>query len=234
MLDFKVQLALGDQELTEAEWRELMAADDGLVLLRGQWVEVDREKLQEALDHWKQVEQQAERRAFVHRGNAAAGRRARRSGRGRPATAKTANGRSSTPASGSATCWRRCAARRTFSRSAPSDDLKATLRPYQETGVNWLRFLSSLGLGACLADDMGLGKTIQVLALLLGLEEPDGRKALAAGAAGVAAGQLEGGDGPLHADAARRVRPSGRNAQGRTRPDGGRSRPRRCATPTWW
>jgi non-specific serine/threonine protein kinase len=41
------------------------------------------------------------------------------------------------------------------------------LRPYQQTGVQWLRFLSQLGLGGCLADDMGLGKTLQVLALLL-------------------------------------------------------------------
>jgi non-specific serine/threonine protein kinase len=32
--------------------------------------------------------------------------------------------------------------------------------------VRWLRLLSSLGLGACLADDMGLGKTLQVLALV--------------------------------------------------------------------
>ncbi len=33
--------------------------------------------------------------------------------------------------------------------------------------MRWLRLLSSLGLGACLADDMGLGKTLQVLALLV-------------------------------------------------------------------
>jgi SNF2 family DNA or RNA helicase len=45
--------------------------------------------------------------------------------------------------------------------------LRGTLRPYQQTGVQWLQLLSGLGLGACLADDMGLGKTIQVLALLL-------------------------------------------------------------------
>lgn len=45
--------------------------------------------------------------------------------------------------------------------------LHATRRSYQQQGVAWLRFLSELGLGACLADDMGLGKTIQVLALLL-------------------------------------------------------------------
>jgi SNF2 family DNA or RNA helicase len=41
------------------------------------------------------------------------------------------------------------------------------LRPYQQRGLAWLAFLSSLGLGACLADDMGLGKTVQMLALLL-------------------------------------------------------------------
>ncbi|MGH2797981.1 MAG: DEAD/DEAH box helicase, partial [Thermoleophilaceae bacterium] len=45
------------------------------------------------------------------------------------------------------------------------------LRPYQERGLAWLAFLSSVGLGACLADDMGLGKTIQLLALLLSERE---------------------------------------------------------------
>ncbi len=59
MLDFQVDVALGDQTLTPAEWQQLMAEEDGLVLLRGQWVEVDREKLKEALDHWKLVQRQA-------------------------------------------------------------------------------------------------------------------------------------------------------------------------------
>src|SRR5207244_7698670 len=45
------------------------------------------------------------------------------------------------------------------------------LRPYQQRGLAWLSFLSSLGLGACLADDMGLGKTVQLLALLLAERE---------------------------------------------------------------
>jgi hypothetical protein len=49
---------------------------------------------------------------------------------------------------------------------APSS-LNATLRPYQERGLNWLVTMGSLGLGACLADDMGLGKTMQLLAFLL-------------------------------------------------------------------
>lgn len=46
-------------------------------------------------------------------------------------------------------------------------NLHANLRPYQKKGVEWLSFLSGMGIGACLADDMGLGKTIQILSLLL-------------------------------------------------------------------
>jgi superfamily II DNA or RNA helicase len=49
--------------------------------------------------------------------------------------------------------------------------LAAELRPYQREGYRWLRQLSELGLGACLADDMGLGKTVQLLALLLARRE---------------------------------------------------------------
>lgn len=40
------------------------------------------------------------------------------------------------------------------------------LRPYQRSGVGWLKFLTEFRFGGCLADDMGLGKTIQFLALL--------------------------------------------------------------------
>ncbi len=58
--------------------------------------------------------------------------------------------------------------------------LDGELRPYQQRGLAWLSFLSSLGLGACLADDMGLGKTVQLLALLLAeREHAERRKRLA-------------------------------------------------------
>ena len=53
----------------------------------------------------------------------------------------------------------------------PAVDLptvEATLRPYQETGYRWLRFLMKAGLGGILADDMGLGKTLQGLCALVG------------------------------------------------------------------
>ncbi len=43
---------------------------------------------------------------------------------------------------------------------------KGELRPYQQAGYNWLRFLNEYRLGGCLADDMGLGKTVQTLTML--------------------------------------------------------------------
>ena len=44
------------------------------------------------------------------------------------------------------------------------DNFEATLRPYQQTGFEWLEALARAGLGGLLADDMGLGKTVQTLA----------------------------------------------------------------------
>ena len=50
----------------------------------------------------------------------------------------------------------------------------ATLRPYQQHGVNWLQYLRENDLGALLADDMGLGKTAQTIAHIA-IEEAAGR-----------------------------------------------------------
>ncbi len=52
-------------------------------------------------------------------------------------------------------------------------NLKAQLRPYQESGYQWLWFLHEIGSGGVLADDMGRGKTIQTLALLLAVKAAD-------------------------------------------------------------
>ena len=49
----------------------------------------------------------------------------------------------------------------------PPAGLQATLRPYQQQGLNWLQFLSQHRLAGILADDMGLGKTLQTLAHIL-------------------------------------------------------------------
>lgn len=168
MLDFEVHLALGEEQLSEAEWRELMAADEGLVLLRGQWVEVDREKLNEALDLWKKVEQQApDGVSFIDGMRLLAG-------------APMDFGASDADDTGREWSFVRAGkwlgqvladlrSPESLEQVNTGKALQATLRGYQETGVRWLWLLSKLGLGACLADDMGLGKTIQVLALLAAL-----------------------------------------------------------------
>ncbi|MCP3680715.1 MAG: DEAD/DEAH box helicase [Gammaproteobacteria bacterium] len=49
---------------------------------------------------------------------------------------------------------------------SPAKKFTATLRPYQQDGLNWLQFLREFELNGILADDMGLGKTIQALAHL--------------------------------------------------------------------
>ena len=164
LLDFSVAVTLDGEALSEAEVRLLLAGTDSLVLLRGRWVEVDRERLERTLTQFRAAEELArtEGLSFAEAmrmlagagltGEAARCRRGRLVARDRRALA-----------GGDA------AALRAPEGAAidPGPALRGTLRPYQKAGVQWLHLLSGLGLGACLADDMGLGKTIQVLALLL-------------------------------------------------------------------
>jgi non-specific serine/threonine protein kinase len=168
VLDFDMKLALGDEELSPDELAELLAGDDGLMLLRGQWVEVDREKLREALDHWQALRDQTVNGeiSFVEGMRLLAGaspdlKHEDRVEEERPWVHVSA---------GDAMRQVLTGLREPHQLDAVqlADGLRAELRPYQRVGVGWLHFLTSLGLGACLADDMGLGKTIQVLALLLG------------------------------------------------------------------
>lgn len=173
MLNFSVESTLGGERLTAAEWKALMSADTGLVSLRGQWVEVDREKLTSVLDHWQRV------------ANGSAGDGVSFLAGMRLLAGVTLGG--GTAAAGEDTAatadWSEVVAggwlRETLEQIRqpdgaatfdPNEHLQATLRPYQATGVKWLWLLQSLGLGACLADDMGLGKTIQVIGLLLRLK----------------------------------------------------------------
>ncbi|MCG8378959.1 MAG: DEAD/DEAH box helicase, partial [Proteobacteria bacterium] len=145
----------------------------GLVLLRGQWVEVDGENLQQALDHWEQVQStHPDGLSFIQGMRMLAGTQL-----DDKADEETPDDWSRVVAGG----WLRetLAMIRDPSNVAdmqPGQDLQATLRPYQTDGVRWLWFMNRLGLGACLADDMGLGKTIQVIDLLLQLKGGAGLK----------------------------------------------------------
>ncbi|MBI2207557.1 MAG: DEAD/DEAH box helicase [Candidatus Rokubacteria bacterium] len=167
LLDFSVAVALGEEKLSAAEVRALMSTADGLVRVRGQWVELDGERLRAVLDHWERVR----REVGEHGMSFLEGMRLLA---GALQTGEDDGAREAGPG------WSRVEAGAWLARTLadlrapgglasaePGSDLRGTLRPYQKIGVSWLSFASSLRLGVCLADDMGLGKTIQVLALLL-------------------------------------------------------------------
>ncbi|MFW9988137.1 MAG: DEAD/DEAH box helicase [Candidatus Odinarchaeota archaeon] len=54
--------------------------------------------------------------------------------------------------------------------SCPSS-FNGKLRHYQDEALQWMGNMTKFNFGLCLADDMGLGKTIQVIAFLLYLKE---------------------------------------------------------------
>jgi superfamily II DNA or RNA helicase len=175
LLDFRMEVTLDGECLTVAEIDKILMGSDGLHLVRGRWVEVDRAKLGRMLDEFRAVEKVA-----TENGLAFADAMRLLAGAGVSGDA---------PSDAAAAEWSRVVAGpwlattleglrhpEALARVDPGDALKTTLRPYQQAGVRWLHLLSSLGLGACLADDMGLGKTMQVLALALVLRrENDAR-----------------------------------------------------------
>jgi non-specific serine/threonine protein kinase len=166
MLSFNANVTLDGAKLTDAEWKLIRASPTGLVNLRGQWVEVDRERLDQVLDHFSKVQAaHATGGLSFHEGMRwLAGFPALGAG-GEPAL-DLDTGRD----------WSEVVAGKNLQAlldqlREPADvekipGLKSTLRPYQKRGAGWLHFVARLGLGACLADDMGLGKTVQVIALL--------------------------------------------------------------------
>ncbi len=170
LLDFSVERTLDGEPLTAAEWESLLNTADGLALVRGKWVEVDAEKMREALAHWKKVEKLSRRDGvtFFDGMRMIAGFQPGAAG----PEDELAPGQEREWAGIQAGEWLEgvLAELRDPSRlgaGAEIPGLQAQLRPYQAVGVNWLWFLARLGLGGCLADDMGLGKTVQMLALLL-------------------------------------------------------------------
>jgi non-specific serine/threonine protein kinase len=169
LLDFKMGVTLDGEPLTEAEIEKLLGASNGLHLVRGRWVEIDREKLKRMLDEFRAVD------AAAAKGGLSFGE-AMRLVSGAHVPGGTVADSSPDWSHVVAGPWlaKTLAGLRDPDQLAqldPGAALKATLRPYQQAGVRWLHLLSSLGLGACLADDMGLGKTMQVLALLLVLRK---------------------------------------------------------------
>ena len=169
LLDFKVAVTLDGDRLTAEEIRRLLAGTDGLVLIRGRWVELDRDGLERVLGQFREVERAAAERGLAF---AEAMRMLAGADLGAAQDPRLSDAESSRVIAGPWLAETLLALRspEALSRLDPGDALRTVLRPYQQVGLRWLHLLSELGLGACLADDMGLGKTVQVLALLLALK----------------------------------------------------------------
>ena len=180
LLDFRMQVTLDGETLSAAEIRNLLAGSDGLALIRGRWVEVDRDKLGRLLEQFREAERTAADGglSFAEAMRMLAGANVLV-----PPSAPAIDPEWASVAAGPWLAETLKALRNPegLARIEPGRDLKTQLRPYQQFGVRWLYLLSKLRLGACLADDMGLGKTIQVLSLLLVLRterDPERRASL--------------------------------------------------------
>ncbi|GAA4944114.1 DEAD/DEAH box helicase [Actinoplanes utahensis] len=153
LVEFRLDLVIGDGAVSAEELAELARAKIPLVRVRGQWVELDDRQLKAAL---KAVSRRRE-------GEITAGEILQQVVDGGeedlPLVEVDADGDLGDLLSGQA-------AERLTPLPTP-EGFQGALRPYQERGLSWLNFLGRLGLGGILADDMGLGKTAQTLSLLL-------------------------------------------------------------------
>ncbi|MDN3356868.1 SNF2-related protein [Actinomadura sp. DC4] len=146
LVDFRWDLAVEGEDITEEELAELARLKAPLVRLRGMWVELDDAQLRAALEflsRGRTGEMTAAQavRAAIHAGDDTL-----------PLLQIDADGALGDLLSGEAD--------RRLEPIPTPEGFEGTLRPYQERGLAWLSFLDGLGLGAVLADDMGLGKCV--------------------------------------------------------------------------
>jgi len=156
LVDYDWRVVLGDQDVDATEIAALAASKVPLVRLRGRWVEVQPGELQTAM---RFIEKSRTGRMTVFnalRHNYIADELET----GLPFLGLKAQGQLADLMS--ASCINE-----DVENIKPPVGFHGTLRPYQLKGLEWFRFLTRHGLGACLADDMGLGKTIQLIALWL-------------------------------------------------------------------
>ncbi|RJP77345.1 MAG: DEAD/DEAH box helicase [Desulfobacteraceae bacterium] len=161
VIDFHANLLLGDMVVSEEEARLMLEESEGLAFIKNKWVPVDHEKLKLALAACDQVKQMA--------GNGLTLRDAMRLQLNPEKIAGDMNadvGLSVSNGTWLASVIHNLKQPDRLKKVKPEKGFQAKLREYQEKGLQWLHYLDSLNLGACLADDMGLGKTIQILAFL--------------------------------------------------------------------
>ncbi|MGW0461375.1 SNF2-related protein [Streptomyces tendae] len=149
LLQFRWQLAIGGDPLTEAEMDTLAEAHRPVVRLRDRWVLVDPALVRRARKRDLGLLDPVDALSVALTGTA-------------ESDGETVD---VVPVGALAALRDRLTAG--VRPAEPPPGLHATLRDYQLRGLAWLDLMTSLGLGGCLADDMGLGKTVTVIALHL-------------------------------------------------------------------
>ncbi|MGA5203627.1 DEAD/DEAH box helicase [Streptomyces variegatus] len=149
LLQFRWQLALGGDPLTDTEMDALAEAHRPVVRLRDQWVLVDPALVRKARKRDLGLLDPVDALSVALTGTA-------------DVDGETVE---AVPVGALATLRDRLTAG--IRPAEPPPDLCATLRDYQLRGLAWLDLMTTLGLGGCLADDMGLGKTVTLIALHL-------------------------------------------------------------------
>jgi len=170
LLDFQADIYIGDDPISLQEAQKLLVQSSGLAKIKNRWIELDKARLQNLLKAY-------EKAMGIKNNTSLTIREAlqlqlhpeKLSSYGDETDLEISNGK-----------WLESIVKKLnqpelVACSNPAGDFSATLRHYQQKGLNWLLFLDSLGFGACLADDMGLGKTIQILGFLsiLRIKAPD-------------------------------------------------------------
>ncbi|PZO56079.1 MAG: ATP-dependent helicase [Phormidesmis priestleyi] len=154
LVEYEYELAIGGEPVTEQEWQQLVAAQTSLVQFRGQWMELDKGKMQEMVAFWRQQRDQNPEMGLLEFMQMAANQ-------GDDIEIDFSRDRTLV------SMMEKLNNKSALVPIENPDSLNGELREYQKRGVSWLHYLESLGLNGCLADDMGLGKTIQVIARMV-------------------------------------------------------------------
>lgn len=164
LLNFDARLWLGGDAVSEEDLRQLLAEAEGLVFLKGKWVEVNHKRLQDALAAYEKARQTL---GQEHLTIAEAMRLQLDAAKALDTDSDSTVELEVTHGEWFRELQNKLLHPDRLERAASvGSDFQASLRAYQERGVSWLLYMKKLGLGACLADDMGLGKTIQIIAML--------------------------------------------------------------------
>ncbi len=154
LVEYQYDLAIGSEQVNEQEWSQLVDAKTPLVQFRGQWLELNQDKMRQMLDFWKTQQQEHPELSLLD---------VLKLTTEDDEDVELEVDRNSSLAE----MLNKLGDKSQLQAIENPQHLQGNLREYQKRGVSWLQYLEQLGLNGCLADDMGLGKTIQVIARLL-------------------------------------------------------------------